>query len=309
MLIMVPCYPVKKQIEAKVFLLREIELTGNRVGMEFLLKMDDLDNPSLLKEFERNIKILPKDIELSLHAPFDIREGSKRNFFVSDKGYENLRKTMQFAKNINAKLVNIHAHLFLTYQEIKEMGTEDISDFKKDSIQKTKEGLTRIRREKAFSDIDICVENVPYCLTTDRFLDPRKALYELCFVEPRDFLEIASEENSIFATIDVCHLAEVYDSSELLAEMREIGKSIKHIHFSDLASIWQPFICLVKEGEVLGEGRIGERILKEILSYLLAELPEVSLVLEIDDKDFIKLEESRRSSKILLKWLEEIERG
>lgn len=184
-----------------------------------------------------------------------------------------------------------------------------LENFKKASIQKVKRDFQRLR--EITPSPRICVENVPHCLAVDRVVDPEEAIYELCFVEPEDFLEIANPNKNIFATIDVCHLAQVYDSSQLLNQIQKLGRGLGHIHLSDLGGIWQPFINLVKENVIPGNGRIGEKAFKELLCYFLeySEKQDLGIVLEINDKDSIRFEESKESFGKITDWLKDLKGG
>ena len=307
--LMSPCrVSDERQLKAKIEALRGLVGDEYSIGLEIRIEMDDIYNPLVLEKAKANLEKLQEPIFLSLHGPFEIKKGSKRNFFSSEQGFENLLKTVQFAEEIEIDLINIHAHSFASYNELgKIVQNDELESFKKASIQRAKRGLQRLRQTIS-SKIKVCVENMPYCLTADTVFDPREVIYELCFVDPNDFLQIVEPENNIFATIDVCHLAQVYDSSQLLSQIQKLGKGLGHIHLSDLGNIWQPFISLVKEGVIPGDGRIGERFFKEILEYLLkfSEKQDLGVVLEIDDEDLTKLEESRESFTRAIKWLKEL---
>jgi len=309
--LMVPCrVSDERQLEAKIRVLRELVRDEYPIGLEIRTEMDDIYNPLILEKTKVNLEKLQESVFLSLHGPFELKRGSKRNFFSSEEGFENLVKTIKFAEEIEADLINIHAHLFVSYDELRKMEQNNkIESFKRVSIQKVKRDLQKLRQTIS-PEIKICVENMPYCLTSDTVLDPQEIIYELCFVDPEDFLQIVEPENNIFTTIDVCHLAQVYDSSRLFYQIQRLGRGLGHIHLSDLGNIWQPFIGLAKEGVIPGNGRIGERVFKEILGYLLefSEKQDLGIVLEIDDKDFIKLEESKKSFKRVMGWLKELKR-
>jgi sugar phosphate isomerase/epimerase len=147
---------------------------------------------------------------------------------------------------------------------------------------------------------------MPCGLTVDNQLDPQKAFYEICFVDLSDFEKIVCSANNIFATVDVCHLAQVFDSSQLLDQIQRLGKGLGHVHFSDVGSIWCPFISLVKEGVTLGDGRIGKRVCKELLHYFLeySKKQDLAIVFELHDENFKELEESRESLIRTMEWLE-----
>ncbi|MCK4454161.1 sugar phosphate isomerase/epimerase [Candidatus Parcubacteria bacterium] len=309
--LMSPCrVSDERQLKAKIGVFRELVGDEYPIGLEIRIEMDDIYNPLVLEKTKANLEKLQEPIFLSLHGPFELKESSKRNFFSSKQGFKNLAKTVEFAEEIEADLINIHAHLFVSYDELRKMEQSDkLESFNKASIQRVKRDLQKLRQTTS-PEIKICVENMPYCLTADTVLDPQEIIYELCFVDPEDFLQIVEPENNIFATIDVCHLAQVYDSSQLLSRIKKLGRGLGHIHLSDLGNIWQPFISLAEEGVIPGDGRIGESVYKKILAYLLefSEKQDLGIVLEIDDKDFIKLEESKKSFERVMGWLKELKR-
>lgn len=307
---MTSCWPKDKtQLEVKIRLLKECVGNEHPVGLEIGLGMDDLNNPSMLKKIKANLEELPDSVYLSLHGPYDFKKGSKRNFFQSEEGFANLLKTTQLADEIKAELINIHANRFISYMELKKKQSDLIS-FKEASIQGIKRDLQRLIKEAKPSQ-KICIENMPYFIGVDRVIDPEEAFYELCFVDPEDFLEIANPKKNIFATIDICHLAQVYDSSQLLSQIQKLGRGLGHIHLSDLGNIWQPFINLTEEGVIPGNGRIGEKVFKELLRYFLefSEKQDLSIVLEINDKDLTKLEESKESFGKITDWLKDLKGG
>jgi len=310
MRLMTPCsLNDKRQIKSKIALLKKYVRTEYPFGLEARVSMNDFSNPSVFESGISELKKLPKSVFLSLHGPIELKKGSKKNFFASEQGFQNLVKTVELANAIGAELINIHAHLFLSFDEAKTTNRNDLVKIKKASMAKVKKDLERLIRE-VHPPQKICIENVPYCLTADTVLDPREMLYEFCFVDPYDFREIVAPEKNIFATIDVCHLAQVYDSSQLLEKTKKLGRGLGHIHLSDTVNIWQPFISLVEEGVIPGKGRIGERVFKELLGYFLkySEKHDLSILIEVHDKDFTKLAESKESFKIVMRWLEELKR-
>lgn len=297
-----------KQLKAKTQLLKQYQKKGFSIGLEILLEMDYLFNRDILERIITNVEGLPKSMVLSVHGPIELKKGSHRNFFQSEEGFSNLIKTVQFALLINAESINIHAHRFLSYEALKKAREDQkIPALKRESILKVKADLIRLRERVSFLP-KIYVENVPYCLTVDNILNPEEALYELCFVDPQDFLKIIDPDKNIFATIDVDHLAQVYDSSQLLSKIQKIGRGLGQIHFSDVGTLWQPFISLVEEGLIPGDGRIGERIFRELLGYFIdySRTQELNIVIEVHDRDYTELKESKIALRKVARWLKEI---
>ncbi len=313
--LMTPCRPCKKeQLEASLSLLEAYVGDRYPVGIEIVGPWNDFFDPKIIKEIKRSLQDLPSSFFLSLHAPFEGKISSKRNFFNSKQGFCNLLSVMRLADELGVDLVNLHSSMLLSYASLSKIGSKKkngMEIYRKKATDKVLAGLTDVRflLGKACGQ-KICVENVPYAWGGNSILDSKRMIYEACFVEPEDFLQIINPKANIFATIDVCHLAMVYDSSQLLAEIKKLGKGLGHIHLSDLGGVWQPFISLAKEGAVLGEGRIGEKVFKELLCYFLeyAKEQDLSLLLEINDKEFVKRENLRKSFRILMEWLKELDR-
>ena len=307
-----PCRPCKKeQLEASLDLLGVYVGDRYSVGIEIVGPWNDYFDPKIIEQTKKNLQGLPKSVFLSLHAPFDIKKGSKRNFFSSEQGFQNFLKVVKLADEIGANLVNFHSSLLLSYKDLKKMqkaGDENVKIYKTRSIMKVKRALEDVQFIAGNgASRKLCLENVYYVLSGDSILNPEKMIYETTFVEPEDFLRVINPAANIFATIDVCHLSMVYDSSQLLAKIKKLGKGLGHIHLSDSGGIWQPFVSPAKEGAVLGEGRIGEKVFKELLCYFLeySKKQDLGLVLEINDKEFVRRENLRESFKRLINWLKE----
>lgn len=309
--LMLPCRGSdKRELERRVQLLEECVGDEYPVGLEIWIHgMDEFYNPLILRKIKANLKEITGRMFLSIHGPIEIEKGSKRNFFQSEKDLKNLLKLIQLADEIGASLINIHVHSFLSYDELKERARKkDLESFKRTSIQRIKRDIQRLR--EVTSSQKICLENVAYSSTAGSVLDPQETIYELCFVEPKNILEIIDPEKNVFATIDICHLAQVYDSSQLLNQIQKLGRGLGHIHLSDLGNVWRPYISLAEEGVIPGNGRIGEKVFKELLGYLLGytKTQDLGIVLEIKDESFIKPEESRESLKRVVRWLKELKR-
>jgi len=307
---MLPCPGSdREQLEAKIDLLEECVGSKYPKGLEIGLEMEDLDNLKVLSDIENNLSILPNHMTTSLHGPIKLERGFQDNFFQSQQGFESLVKTIQFARDIKAEPVNIHAHSYVSYQKLKILKRDGgIEAYRRKAIANVKLGLHRLK-ELFSPSPKICIENVPWCLTVDRVDDPQEALYELICVELSDFLEIVNPAQNIFATVDIDHLAQWRDSSQLLDDIKKLGRGLGHVHFSDVGDIWQPFISRVKEGIIPGDGRIGERVSKELLEYFVtfAERQELGIVLEVEEEDFSTPKNSRESLERTMKWLKELE--
>jgi len=306
--LMLPCLASdRKQLEAKIDLLKEYVGSKYPTGVEIGLRMGDLDDPTVFSTIRDNLSILPSDMVVTIHGAINYKKGFKDNFFQSQKGFENLLKTLRFAREINIELVNIHASAFVSCKRLRILKRDgDINDYRRKALAKVKLDLHKLRELLGLSPI-ICIENVPSALTVDRIVDPEQAIYELIFVDLLDFLKVINPEKNIFATVDIDHLAQVYDSSQLLSKIQSLGRGLGHVHLSDLRN-WQPFISTIEEGLIPGEGRIGERVFKELLEYFVtfAEKQDLGIVLEIEEEDFTKPKNSRVGLKRVVQWLAEL---
>jgi len=313
--IMLPCYLVKEQLEAKLALLRQLangqipcHLAGEKqkfaIGLEIGTSMDSFLQPDFFDNGQRLLAEadLPKDLFLSFHGPqFMETPCHPTNFFCSGKGFQNFVRAIDFAKAIGAGMVNIHAHQGMNHEQIKNLRPEELEKIKQTDLLLACNTLTRLRKEVG-STPTVCVENVPYNYHGDRYPNPTHGLYDLAFVDPADFTKIISPEKNIFACIDVCHLAQVYDSSELLDKIVPLGTGVRHVHLSDVAGAWHPYISICQEGRIPGTGRIGKRVFRELLQHFVAlsMQADVNLVLEINDSDFVAIKETTTALEELM---------
>lgn len=309
MKIMVPVLAKgEKQIAVKLQILRE--LAGQReIGLEFMGSWDDFFDPATVEKIVANAAGLPEDVYLSLHAPFDARkENWGKNFFSSAAGLENFRQIMRLAEKIKARTVTTHVSGFHSFVEMKALQSGDggkLRQARGDLIRHVQRTLVLIRTE--FPAIDVCVENVPYVWSMDTFLNPEAAVYEIAFAEPEDFLQITDKEARIFANIDVCHLAAVLDSSQIVSALRGLSSRLAYVHLSDLAGLWQPFIGVACEGAIPGQGRIGLRVFRESVQYLsyLSRTVDLKMVVEVHDYDHYDPQETRQALLKVIAWLDE----
>lgn len=310
--IMLPCWPFEDQLHAKTQLLRD--LVGDRfpIGLEIGMSMDLMLQPLFLEQAKRRIKAMDfeEDFFLGFHGPQALAVGTdlQQNFFVSEQGILNFGLAIDFARSIKAQLVNVHAQQPLDYATISKMSAEEVVRAKKQMLHNAEFVLRRLKQRKRSAPA-ICIENIPHNLRTDWQRSPEDALFELTFVDLADFKEIVDPAKGIFATIDICHLAQVYDSSELLDQIWKIpSDAIRHIHFSDVGGSWHPFISLASEGVIPGQGRIGGRVMRELLGYFvhLSRKQDINLMIEVNDENLVEIAESRESLKIVLGWLKGI---
>ena len=313
--IMLPCYLVKEQLEAKLALLRQLatgqipcHLAGEKqkfaIGLEIGTSMQSFLQPDFFDNGRRLLAEadLPKDLFLSFHGPQSMEKTfHSSNLFCGQQGFGNLLRTIDFATSIGADLVNIHAHQSLQNHQMNELNQKELMNLKHIHLRTVRDTLTKLRYEIGLTPI-ICIENVPHNYHNDRYVDPAFGLYELAFVDPTDYAEIISPEKNIFACIDVCHLAQVYDSSELLDKIVPLGTGVRHVHLSDVKGAWHPFISTCQEGRIPGTGRIGETVFFDLLCHFLwlSQQVDINLVLEINDSDFVAIKETTQALNVLL---------
>ncbi len=306
---MLPCRPSdKSQLEAKIDWLRKEVPYQYLIGLEVGMTMDELFDPNALEKIKTNLEEVAESVFLTLHGAIELEIGSNRNFFQSETGFQGLVRTFQFAKEIGANLVTIHAHKFLTYAELKKASEANkLEEIKITSLQKVREYIQRLNKEVQLGQ-KICIENVPYCLLTDWNLNPEESLFELIFVDPKDIEKLA--DLGVSMTIDTDHLAQVYDSSQLLPIIQKLGTKLAHVHASDVGETYNPFINLASEGTTIGKGRIGEKGFKELLGYFLkfSEKKYLGIVIEVRDIDHIKSPNSIESLRRVIRILDELEK-
>jgi len=316
--IMLPCYLFKEQLESKLALLRQIAESQilNRlpqkcaIGMEIGTDMSSFLEPTF---FARSKQLLdaadmPKDLYLSLHGPqFMVAPNHPFNFFNGKTGFEHLIRAINFADLIGADLVNIHAHQGLSSQQLNAINQDGRTNLRRTHLRNVRDALAKLRDKTGLTPI-LCIENVPYNFHGDQQLDPKMGLYELAFVDPADYHEVISPKTNTFACIDVCHLAQVYDSSELLEKIKPLGTGVRHVHLSDVEGSWFPYVSVCREGRIPGTGRIGKRVFQELLRHILAlsEQVDINLVLEINDSDWVAIKETKQGMEVLLDMLRHI---
>lgn len=299
----------EKQIISKVKILEQYEKRGFRVGIE-VFSADDLFDPAVVKKCEANLeKWLPPTFDLSLHAPFFFKDQKvwKNNYFSSKQGLEKLIYIFSLADRLGAKFITIHASMFYSYSELRMLSGNEMIRRKKEHIARIKHDLILARIH--YPHIKICIENMPFPWGEDRWLNPEENIYDPCFVDLADFQEIVDPAQNIFIALDTSHLAANLDSSQMLKEIKKIGPMIGHVQFSDLSGHWKPFFSLADEGVIPGDGRIGERVCRELLTYFLKiaeKQHDLGIELEVSNQDYEDPEECEVALKRIVSWIEDI---
>jgi len=283
------------------------------IGIESFGYWSDYFDPFLFSVAKKNVEeLMPKSIALSLHAPFPAKPHSIQDFFAFQQGFSSLKKMLDLADELGAELINFHASPLLTYDELRELSEhKKIVAHKEKAIRLVKSRFERVQSLPCRKiPKKICIENVLYTCGHDKELDPAKMIYTIDFVDPMEIMEVNNPAKNIYTTIDVCHLVCAYDSSQLLEKIKLLGKGLGHVHFSDAGQVWTPFMNLGIEGAIPGQGRIGEKVGKELLAYFLefSKEQDLSIVFEIKDKDYVRLEETKKSFEIIRGWLDELDK-
>lgn len=299
---MFPCFVIdKEQINKKISLLRN----NSGHGLEINGNWNHFFDSRSVQKIKSNVEKIPDDINLSLHAPFNMNL-LEENFFSSKKGLLNLHKILNLAEELQINLINLHSSTFLNYEEIKKI--PDLKSYKNSRVEEVVQVLKEATKD--YSTLQFCIENMPWAWDYDITTDPEKMKWEPCFVDLADFDKIT--ERNIHATVDICHLAGGNDSSQLLDQIKKIDPvMIREIHFGDSIGSWQPFRELVKENIVPGTGKIGEKILKDLLYYFLeiSKKQDLNFVLEINEEDYLHPINSQRTINIVNAWIEELNCG
>jgi len=304
----------REELKSKIRLLQEFFGDKYPIGIESFGYWNDYFDPFLFSIAKKNVEeLMPKSMALSIHAPFSVKPHSIHDFFAFPQGFSSLKKLLDFSDELGADLINFHVSPLVTYGELKDLSEyKRVQDHKEKTIRSVRSRLERAQALPCRKVLKkICVENVLYTFSHDRELDPEKMVYTIIdFSDPRDLMQVINPARNIYATIDVCHLACVCDSSQLLKKIKLLGNGLGHVHFSDAGQVWKPFMSLGAEGLIPGQGRIGEKVGKELLAYFLeiSREQDLSIVFEIKDNDYLKLEESREGFKVIRKWLDELDK-
>ncbi len=265
--IMIPCSPEKKQLLAKIGVIKESGLDPGHCGLEVTIRLGDLDNPRMLDEYAKNLSRFASGIPLTFHAPFIHGDLSRidDNFFMSGKGIESLVKSHEFAARINAHLMNVHAHVLYPAKEAKR-GSEWLDVFKNNAVRTVVEGLESLKRQPRA--VPVSIETMPLCIDWDWTADPDNYLYDACY-HPDTMIEIA-EAAGCGITLDAAHIVQTFDSSRLLPVARSFGGRLAHVHLSDTGEVLgHPWYGKTTEGLRFGQGRIGKRVAQEFMEYLV----------------------------------------
>ncbi|MFH1049238.1 MAG: sugar phosphate isomerase/epimerase [Patescibacteria group bacterium] len=295
----------RNHLDLKYKLLKECVQGEYPIGIEIFEYWNRAFDPQLIKSIKNNLADLLEDIDLSFHAPFTNRIGNwKQNYFSSKEGFNNLIKAFDAAESLGANTVNLHTSFLHSYDELKKINEGNLEEYRQGLINNVADTLDIIR--DSYSQ-KICIESMPYDWAQETARDPAEMIYDICFVEIKDFLKVVNPRKNIFATIDTAHSASFYDSSEMLQEIKRLEGGLGHAHLSDLGGIWKPFISLSREGLIPGNGRIGERVFRELLGYFFrfSEKQDLGIVIETRDASYLELRETRESLNRIMKWLDE----
>ncbi|MDP2909766.1 MAG: hypothetical protein Q8N69_01700 [bacterium] len=304
-----PFRPLKEeQISARMRILQE-NVLDYPVGLCVIGPWDDFFIAENRETIRRRLaKIDRSRFRIDLHAPLN-KEDRNANFFSSQRGFGNWREILDFAEGIGVGVVNAHAALALTFDEINYLGEDGLEEMRQRHIQLVAIGLN----DSQEWETQICIENTPD-IECARFLDalngkmetdPREVMYRVAFVEAEDFLDLRQLAPSALATIDVAHLAAMCDSSEIVSKMALVKDMMPHIHLSDASGKWRSHRSPFQTGLIPGKGRIGGRVFREIINFIsrLAANRDISVVVEVcDDGDFVASKTSVEALQVLMNW-------
>ena len=106
-------------------------------------------------------------------------------------------------------------------------------------------------------------------------------------------------------TFDTAHYGiNEKENPDLIKPLKEIGKYLGHIHVGDCKGIWIQNKSRAYDGVIPGDGRIGKDSFEKFFKYIAKENPNISICLEVQNKDFKNPEETRESIKRVCNWLE-----
>jgi len=309
---MLPCSPFDaKELEARTKIIKKYAGGKYAFGLELVGSWKEFFDPSSVKKAKENLaQVLKKTgqkMYFSLHAPINKKNPEKNLFGPKNKNnlFE-LEHICKVSEDLGALLINFHASAIYSYTNLLKSGS-DIVALIEEQIKKTALDLGKIDFEGVFT-----VENITgYCdiesLEVRNLADFKKMNFEVGFVDLKDFEKLNKLQPKAFAAVDICHLSATCDSSETAGKMKEIAHLIRHIHFNDSLTVWRPLMPELEGGLVPGEGELGERAFKEdIVPFIkqISKKQDVNVVIEVLHEDFIKSENSKKTLKKLLAWLD-----
>lgn len=317
----------KKDLKLRYGVLKEKIQGRYKIGFEVILLGGAEGDLKSSKKIAGNLEPYRKkeNFQINLHHSIERKDfSSKSTDLTRNEGLQTLSKALELANEIRAEVV-VHTENFYFGKEIAE---NKISLKKKRALQKKiKEEVIREKKKTGFEG-KIAFENVPPAIMGDwpGFDTAENMIYDPLIITADDFSEFADLENNIGVCFDVCHYnitkkaigrvlkrgvndlnirkfgllclpkEQIKEQPGYIEVAEKLGKGLFEIHFSDSLGLWEEGKSYYKEGVALGEGENTD-FFKELLGYLKNK--DISVNLEVKDKNLKLLEETKKS----IKWL------
>lgn len=314
--------PVRARDKEDVLLREKIirENVGNNYPFGFEIKLfggakGDINDSEIIKE---NLKPYSDDPDffLALHSPLGKRDViSEETDLTAKEGLALLEKLLTLAQDINAKLVNLHTERIFSASEFA--GKKFKIEEKKALQEKVKRGVIEVKGKVGYKG-KITFENVPHTLMGDNpfFRPVGKRVFDPLILTAEDLSIFAEKEESMGVCIDTAHYAatrmeigqtekhkliglpdeDIIPQPSLIELAERLKDKLFYVHLCDFRPISEEDGILVEQGVVPGEGDYGEE-LKQFAKYIKEK--EIPLLLEVNDRDYKVLEETKRS----IRWM------
>lgn len=294
----------------------------HETGFEVVL----LDGMSDLQKADKIVDNLKsyQDYHITLHGPLERNDYTlKHTDLTTEEGQKTLEKVLTLGKRINAEVVNVHTENFHLG---KDLIKKDLSDEKIYAIGWLVFDNLNLAKENSKYDGKLTLENMPYPLMGDYAeLDISTMPYDPLVNTARDIRTFGNKNLNIGICVDSCHYFITKDKVDSLVEanltlkqLREqgilglpvikeqpnltdfakgLGDDLMHVHLVDSRGMWVAGKSAFEEGVVPGEGEHTEE-LAEFIKYLAPK--DITVNLEVNDKDFKDPAESRRAIEWVL---------
>jgi sugar phosphate isomerase/epimerase len=324
--------PVRARFKEDIILrervLKEYVQNIYPIGFEVILPGGPKGDLNYSQTIVKNLKRYSEDpnFYLTLHHVIERKRLNLKGTDLTEKeGLKILKKILELAKAINARLVNLHTEKFYFGEELLKKPTS--LKAKRSLQKKIKEGVEKVKKSLNYLG-KISFENVFHALMGDypAFKTAKKMIFDPLLVTAEDFFHFSNFQQGLGVCLDTCHYGltkkainkglktkltrkEIIDlglfglpkedikfQPNLKFLAKKLGKRLFSVHFSDFKGFWSPGKTCYSEGVVPGEGE-SEKELLQFLKYIKEK--NIPVTLEVKDKDFKKLKETKK----VIKWI------
>jgi|GEM_PF-4369952 len=299
MKIVLPTMAVDKE-DVNIMLGLLERLVGGRyeIGLEIIGKPVHFQEEGYLKQIGDNIRSVAQGAFLVIHGFSGIQ--------VYESGIADMRTEigrallityLELAKDIGANYIHIHSSAGYKGDRLSRKSILKVEAMDKIRVNMiSASGLVE-------AGCPVGIENLPTPSMGDVEKDPHK-IWRDCVDSLEDCIYIV-RGTDLKITLDTCHYAiNQKGRIDLIKPVKRLSQHLWHFHISDTKGYWIPNRSLWQEGVVPGNGRIGEESFKELFSYLKENHPDISLCIEVFNKDYRDPVETEESIRRILGWLE-----